>query len=285
MALGRSSRNGRRPKWVALHSAEGARRRQDLYAFFDRNQNSSSHVGIDGGGWDDWIDSSWAAWTLLNGNPISINAEMCAFARWTRAQWLSTGVVDGVVNPRAMVRAAALWAKRECERWGIPKRYIGAAGVARGDAGIIIHWDYSRGTGDGDHHDTGEFFPLDVFFADMQEVEDDMYNDGDRERDEHLAWRLKTMFDVLGHTPADQNAPDEHCQFGMDMNGTRWRIQDFLHLNETIGGDAFAGEQLPFVTKFKQLIATSEQHTLTLERLVDAVARIEAKLDGLEGGA
>lgn len=169
MALPRSSRNGKRPKWVALHSAEGARRKQDLYAFFDRNQNASSHVGIDGGGFDDWIDSAYAAWTLLNGNPISVNGELCAFARWTRAQWLSTGVVDGVVNPRGMVRAAARWAKRECERWGIPKRHIGVAGVARGEAGIIIHWDYSRGTGDGDHWDTGEHFPLDVFFADMED--------------------------------------------------------------------------------------------------------------------
>lgn len=177
MALGRSPRNGKRPRWVALHSAEGARRRQDLYDFFNRNQNASSHVGIDGGGFDDWIDSVWAAWTLLNGNPISVNAELCAFARWTRAQWLSTGTVDGVVNPRAMVRFAALWAKRECERWGIPKKYIGADGVRRGEAGIIIHWDYSRGTGDGDHWDTGENFPYDVFFADMnggQESEDEM---------------------------------------------------------------------------------------------------------------
>lgn len=177
MALGRSSRNGKKPKWVVLHSAEGSRRRQDLYDFFNRNQNASSHVGIDGGGFDDWIDSVWAAWTLLNGNSISVNAELCAFARWTRAQWLSTGTVDGVVNPRAMVRAAAMWAKRECERWGIPKKYIGVDGVRRGEAGIIIHWDYSRGTGDGDHWDTGENFPYDVFFADMnggQESEDDV---------------------------------------------------------------------------------------------------------------
>lgn len=167
MGLPSSPRNGARVIWVTLHTAEGSRRAIDLYNFFNNNQNASSHVGIDGSGFYDWVGRDRAAWTLLNGNPISVNAELCGFARWTRDQWLSTGTVDGVVNPRAMVRNAALWAKRECEVLGVPKQYIGVQGAHDRRAGIIIHWDYSRGTGDGDHWDTGENFPLDVFFADM----------------------------------------------------------------------------------------------------------------------
>lgn len=174
MALPSSARGGARVIWVALHTAEGSRRASDLYAFFDRGQNASSHVGIDSTGFYDWVPRERYAWTLLNGNPISVNAEICGFARWTRAQWLSTGVVDGCVNPRAMVRNAAMWAKRECEALGIPKQYIGTNGVRNRQAGIIIHWDYSRGTGNGDHWDTGENFPFDVFFSDMNggEVDD-----------------------------------------------------------------------------------------------------------------
>lgn len=167
MGLPSSSRGGARVIWVVLHTAEGARRRQDLYNFFNANQNSSSHVGIDGSGFDDWLGRDRSAWTLLNGNPISVNAELCGFARWTREQWLSTGTVDGVVNPRGMVRAAAQWAKRECEALGIPKVYVGTAGVRNRTSGILIHWDYSKGTGDGDHWDTGAGFPFDVFFEDM----------------------------------------------------------------------------------------------------------------------
>lgn len=169
MALPRSSRNGRKAKWVVGHTAEGSRTKESLYDFFNRNQNASSHVGIDGNGIADWVPREYAAWTLLNGNPISVNAELCGFARWTRAQWLSTGWVDGCWNPRAMVRNFALWAKRECEALGIPKRYIGTDGVRRGESGIIMHWDYSKGTGDGDHWDMGYNFPWDVFFADMNE--------------------------------------------------------------------------------------------------------------------
>lgn len=172
-----SSRNGARVIWVTLHTAEGSRRAIDLFNFFNANQNASSHVGIDGSGYYDWVGRDRAAWTLLNGNPVSVNAELCGFARWSREQWLSTGVVDGVVNPRAMVRNAALWAQRECEALGIPKQYIGVDGVRARRAGVIIHWDYSRGTGDGDHWDTGSGFPWDVFFADMnggQESEDEV---------------------------------------------------------------------------------------------------------------
>src|SRR5687768_20368 len=168
MALASSSRNGARIIWVALHTAEGSRRRSDLYHFFDTVRSGSSHGGADGTGLDDgWVSDDRAAWTLLNGNPVSLNLEMCAFARWTREQWLSTGTVDGVVNPRQMVRNAAEWARRKCEKYGIPKTHIGVDGVAARRPGIIMHRDYTYGAGDGDHTDIGNNFPWDVFFADM----------------------------------------------------------------------------------------------------------------------
>lgn len=168
MALASSSRNGARIIWVALHTAEGSRRRSDLYNFFDTVRSGSSHGAADGTGLDDgWVSDDRAAWTLLNGNPVSLNLEMCGFARWTRTQWLSTGTVDGVVNPRQMVRNAAEWARRKCEKYGIPKTHIGVDGVRARRAGIIMHRDYTYGAGDGDHTDIGNNFPWDVFFADM----------------------------------------------------------------------------------------------------------------------
>jgi hypothetical protein len=173
MALGSSSRNGARIIWVCLHTAEGSRRRGDLYNFFDTVRSGSSHGGADGTGLDDgWVPDDRAAWTLLNGNPVSLNLEMCGFARWSREQWLSTGVVDGVVNPRQMVRNAAEWARRKCEKYGIPKTHIGVEGVRARRPGIIMHWDYTLGAGDGDHTDIGSNFPWDVFFADMNGGDD-----------------------------------------------------------------------------------------------------------------
>jgi hypothetical protein len=181
MALANSSRNGARIIWVALHTAEGSRRRGDLYNFFDTVRSGSSHGGADGTGLDDgWVPDDRAAWTLLNGNPVSLNLEMCAFARWTREQWLSTGTVDGVVNPRQMIRNAAEWARRKCEKYGIPKTHIGVDGVAARRPGIIMHRDYTLGARDGDHTDIGNNFPWDVFFADMNGTseEDDMAGEG-----------------------------------------------------------------------------------------------------------
>jgi hypothetical protein len=165
----KSSTRGTRPvRWIAIHTAEGARTAVSLGKYFYRDDiAASSHVGIDGGSTLQYVSYAKAAWTLRGGNPVSDNAEMCGFSRWTRVQWLSTGTVDGVANPRAMVRRCALWTKSRCVARGIPIRHLTPAQVAAGQAGIIAHWDYTRGTGDGTHTDVGTNFPWDVFFSDM----------------------------------------------------------------------------------------------------------------------
>lgn len=168
MALPSSSRYGARIDWVALHSAEGARTVGSLYDFFNRNQHASSHGGADGYQLSDgWVPDERSAWTLLNGNPRSLNLELCAFARWTREQWLSEGWVDGVWNPRQMIRHAAAWLRAKCDKHGIPKRLLTSEQVGRGERGIIDHARYTYGTGDGNHTDVGSNFPWDVLFADL----------------------------------------------------------------------------------------------------------------------
>ena len=171
-SYGSGSRGGARPIWVVLHTAEGARTKESLANFFDGNPNASSHVGIDAGGFNDMIDSLLYAWTLGSGNRLSINGELCAFARWNRTQWLSTGVVDGCVNPRQIIRNAAAWARRECERWGIPKRILTVEQCAAGWSGIIDHRGYNLAYRAGDHTDVGPGFPWDVFYADLIGVSD-----------------------------------------------------------------------------------------------------------------
>ncbi len=168
MTLPSSSRGGAKTIWAALHSAEGARTVDSLYNFFNTNQNASSHAGADGYQLSGpWVPDERAAWTLLNGNPRSLNLELCGFARWTREQWLSTGWVDGVWNPRQMIRHAAAWLREKCDRHGIPRRLLTAEQVGRGESGILDHARYTFGTGDGSHTDVGKWFPFDVLFADM----------------------------------------------------------------------------------------------------------------------
>lgn len=172
-----SSRGSGRVRLVVIHSAEGARDRISLGKYFQGGVNASSHVGIDAGGAEQYVPYDKSAWTLLNGNPISENAELCAFARWTRAQWLSEETVDGVANPKRMLDNAAAWIRERCLANDIPIRKLTPAQVDQGLAGVIGHadWTYSN-VGQGDHTDPGSNFPWDYVMAraSEQEVEDDM---------------------------------------------------------------------------------------------------------------
>lgn len=180
MALKSSSRNGRRVSKIVVHTAEGARTKESLYRYFDQpDVQASSHVGIDAGGVATWIDRSRAAWTLRNGNPYSVNAEICGFSRWSRQQWLSTGTVDGCRNPRQMIRNTAAWIVREAKALGLPLHRLSVTEWRQGKDGYADHDTYTKATLDGSHWDVGKGFPWDVLAADIRELttpqgEDDM---------------------------------------------------------------------------------------------------------------
>lgn len=177
MTYGSGSRNGVDPLWVTIHTGEGARRAADLAAFFDDNPGASANAAFDAFTILDMIDSSRYAWTLGSGNMLSINGEACAFAMMTREQWLSPTTITfwhpelkrnvTVDNPRDLVRRMAEWARRECERWNIPKRVLTVEQCAAGWAGIIDHRTYNRAYNAGNHWDVGDGFPRDVFLADV----------------------------------------------------------------------------------------------------------------------
>lgn len=160
----KSSPRGTRPViWVAGHSAEGARTARALGNFFWRDDiMASSHVGIDSRETLAYVPYSRAAWTMRAANPISDQAEVCGFARWTRSQWLSTDVVDGVEAPAIMVARFADWVRARCIARLIPIRKLMTAQVAAGQAGVISHADYTQATGDGTHWDPGPGFPWDL---------------------------------------------------------------------------------------------------------------------------
>lgn len=152
-----SSRYGAKVIWVAIHTTEGIMDASDLGYYWQRINGASSHAGCDNLKTKTYVDPAYASWTLLNGNSRSVNMEICGWASWTRDQWLGP--------QRGRLVQAANWARQMCDRFGIPKRYIGSSGVARGEAGIIGHVDYTNGTGDGSHWDPGPGFPWDVFIS------------------------------------------------------------------------------------------------------------------------
>lgn len=166
MAYKSSPRGASPVKWITGHSAEGARNARSLGAYFwDVDTMASSHVGIDSVETLPYVPYDRASWTLRGGNPVSDNAEICGFARWTRDQWLSTGTVDGVINPRAMLNRFGDWVGWRCTVRGIPIVKLSVAQVRAGQPGVIGHVDYTLATGDGTHTDPGSNFPWDYVMA------------------------------------------------------------------------------------------------------------------------
>jgi len=159
----KSSPRGSRPvDKIAIHTAEGSRTAASLGSYFWRDDiQASSHVGIDANNTLQYVPYDRAAWTLRSGNPISDNAEICGFAHWSREQWLSTGTVDGCVNPRAMLDRAAAWIRSRSQARGVPILKLIPNQVAAGWDGVIGHVDWTLGMGDGTHTDPGPNFPWD----------------------------------------------------------------------------------------------------------------------------
>jgi hypothetical protein len=99
------SRDGERVRLVAVHTAEGSRDVASLLAFFRDRTDRSCHAAADDRELaEGWVPYDRAAWTLRTGNKVSDNLELCAFAAWSRDEWLQ--------HP-GMLRNAA---RRRCTR-------------------------------------------------------------------------------------------------------------------------------------------------------------------------
>lgn len=165
-----SSRGGKSVKLITLHTAEGSRTVESLGRWFQRrptekDPGSSSHAGIDDFRIETYVSYDRAAWTLRSGNRISDNAELCGFAKWTRAEWLTHD---------QMLTLAARWVRERCAARNIPIRKLTPAQVAAGVSGVIGHVDWTNGMHDGTHTDPGDGLPWDVIIARARNQEDDM---------------------------------------------------------------------------------------------------------------
>jgi hypothetical protein len=170
-----SSRGGQRVRLVTLHTTEGARDVDSLGAYFQKVTNVSYHGAFDDQRFEAYVDYSNAAYSIRNGNPITDNAAFCAFAAWSRAEWLQ--------HPR-MLELSAAWVAERCTARGLPIRRLSTAETAaavrdpKHPGGVIMHRDYTYATGDGTHTDCGDGLPWDVILPRAQQLaghlEDDM---------------------------------------------------------------------------------------------------------------
>ena len=192
-----SSRQGARVIWIAIHTAEGARRVDDLQAFFDRSTNASSHAGADDEKLEEgWVPYDLASWTLRSGNRFSDNLELCGFASWSRAEWL---------KHMGMLTHAGRWIRSRCLARGIPIVKLTPTDVDFNRSGVIGHHDYTLGTGDGTHWDPGPGFPWDVVMA-IARGESSQSMDPNNEHDKALMYRVYDLYRLLvtGERRGDQ---------------------------------------------------------------------------------
>jgi len=175
MAYKSSPRGSRAVSLAAVHTAEGARTARNLASyFFQPDIQASAHDCLDASETLRIVDYNRAAWTLRSGNPISDNVELCAFARWSRAQWLSTGTVDGCANPRGMLDRLAGWLIGRIRARGLNAKRLTIVELQHGGWGVIAHDDWTKAFHDGTHWDPGPGFPWDYVMARVLGSEDDV---------------------------------------------------------------------------------------------------------------
>lgn len=148
-----SSRGGAGVRLIVLHTAEGARTIQSLGSFFSSpSVQASSHCGADDtpNTVGEYVHRTDKAWTVAEYNPVSVNLELCAFASWSRAEWMK--------HPH-MLENCAHWIAEEAAAFKLPIVKLSAAQAQGSGKGVCQHRDL--GAAGGGHHDCGDGFPID----------------------------------------------------------------------------------------------------------------------------
>ena len=125
-----SSRGGAIPRIIVAHTAQGASNFRELGAFFSNPSSGvSSHVGIDDtvDTIGEYVECEMKAWTAANANPIAVQAELCAWAEWSPAEW---------DRHPSMLANTAQWIAEEAEHFNIPIRKLTPAQAQGGERGV-----------------------------------------------------------------------------------------------------------------------------------------------------
>jgi hypothetical protein len=157
-----SSRGGASVRLIVLHTAEGATTIESLGNWFANSANGvSSHTGIDDklGIVGEYVQRSGKAWTAANANPVAVQTELCAFAKWSSAEWSS--------HPN-MLENCARWIAEEAAAFGIPIVKLSASQAQGSGRGVCQHNDL--GAWGGGHWDCGGSFPIDSVIARAKEL-------------------------------------------------------------------------------------------------------------------
>lgn len=149
--------NGSAKRLIVLHTTEGFTSptgAEDCAIYFQGDVGASSQVCIDnyhpGKIWE-CVTRSDGAWTQCNYNSVSVAAEQCGYASWSREKWLN--------EQSSLLHNTADWVAEEAAKLGIPIRELTSSEAQGGAAGVTYHSRLGS-TGCG-HSDPGGGYPID----------------------------------------------------------------------------------------------------------------------------
>ena len=151
--------SGTRPesqiKWIVIHDTEsGANTAESVATYFTSSKaKGSAHLTVDDNECFRSLSNTAIPWAAPGANTKGFHIELCAYARWTRAQWL---------NHMPTINRAAYKTALHAAKFGIPLTFRKAYGLKKGYKGITTHAEVSKAF-DGTHTDPGVNFPMDVF--------------------------------------------------------------------------------------------------------------------------
>ncbi len=149
---------------VVLHSAEienkpsAARAVAQFFANLPPTNQASAHFEIDN---DDVVRSvrdDDVAYGAPGANHNGLQFEFSAYARYSRGEWEQPKMM-------AMLQRGAEAVREVCERYDIPKQFVDAEGLKRGESGITTHAEASKAWKKSDHWDPGPGFPVGTFMS------------------------------------------------------------------------------------------------------------------------
>jgi hypothetical protein len=149
---------GSSKRLIVLHTTEGFTGPNGMYdcaIYFQGNVGASSQVVIDNnhpGHICECVSAGNGAWTQCNYNSVSVSAEQCGYASWSRSTWLN--------DKESLLRNTAQWIAEEAKRFGIPITELSSSQAQGGGRGVTYHSRLGS-TGCG-HSDPGDGYPLDV---------------------------------------------------------------------------------------------------------------------------
>jgi hypothetical protein len=195
IVVNRSSRDGRDPGLIVLHTTEGTNRTgitdlAGLAAFFDNPAvQASSHVANDGEGHDArLVPDREKAWTCSNDNSFTLNIEQIGFASTSRRDWFK--------QYSHQLANTARWIAYWSEKWDIPiRRGIAPAGILI-RKGVASH--KQLGILGGGHWDPGPSYPMRYVLALARylKLKEKRPQSGECDRARHKVNRIRRNYDL-----------------------------------------------------------------------------------------